>query len=494
MSAAIYFADEHLYASTLQRSLRATYVLTLVAYKYYKSPGGRALEDLHEEASEAILSMINQNKGLYIKLGQAIANQGALFPLAFQRRFTALYDSAPIDEWAQIDAVLRAHLGPDYESLVFSHIDHLPVASALIAQVHRAILRDLGLQVAVKVQHPYIAKQIGADLLVYELMSWLYAKVFDIPFNFTDYVAEQLKKEADFAFELSNSQKLDLFLKNDPSAQTLNVYIPECYPEYSSLRVFTAEWIDGMSLTDKQLLIQNKVSLALLMRQYTVIFAKQIFQYGFIHSDPHPGNMLVRFHHGKQQLVILDHGLYITLPAKFLAEYRDLWRNLLGFDLSKIEDIAGEWGIGSSELLKALVQLRPPAKTKPEDAPSSADILRNFIQDQTKFPRELIFLLRTMRMMQSLNQTMGSPVNRINLLTKVALERDGAQDSGQSLGLFSLLKVRILLFLSDVFFMYLRAKQILKGDPYGEHGEGLEDYIDKYVRENAKAMGIHLSG
>ncbi|KAM9923940.1 hypothetical protein OXX59_004872 [Metschnikowia pulcherrima] len=486
-----YLVDEYFYASVAQRSVRAVYVLSLVAWKYANGDKYATVDDLHEDCAERIFAMIRENKGLYVKLGQAIANQGALFPLAYQKRFTKLYDDAPNDTWHEIDCSLKKHLGENYETAVFEYINHSPIASASIAQVHQARLKN-GQSVAVKVQHPYIARQIHADLAVYRLMSAVYAKAFDLPLDFsTEYISAQLLKEADFTHECENSQRLKELIAADSSATALNVYVPDNFPELAASQVLVTEWIDGISLTDRQKLVDAKISLSRLMTQYTSIFAKQIFSYGFVHSDPHPGNILVRIREGKQQIVILDHGLYIELQPKFKAEYCSLWQNLLGLDSSKIGALANEWGIGSPELLESMVQLKPP-KTLAENAPSSTELLRILFKDKDKFPPDLLFLQRTMRMMQNLNQSMGSPINRINLLTKISLDSVLSKQRSWA-DTASYVTVKVTLFFSNLVFWLVRARQILLGDRYGEKGEGLEDYIDKYMRENARAFGINIA-
>lgn len=491
--ASAYLIDEYYYAAVLRRSVRAVYVLSLVAYKYSRPHDAASMEELHEEASEMLVQMIRGNKGLYIKMGQALANQGALFPLAYQKRFSKLFDDAPNDPWGALDATLRAALGPDYESRVFDHIQHEPMASALIAQVHKARLRAEDALVAVKVQHPYIPRQMTADLLVYRLMSRVYERVFDLPISFfTAYISEQLEMEADFTRELRNSGELARFISNDRSVRSLNVYVPYNYPQYSSERVLVTEWIEGVPLTDKQRLIDKGYSLDRLMRQYITIFCRQTFSYGFVHADPHPGNMLVRMSNGSQQLVILDHGLYTRLPKKFMLEYRDLWQNILGASSAKIDHVTHEWGIGSAEILKAVIQLKPPEGLTPENAPSHQELIRMFLGDERKFPQELIFLMRAMRMMQNLNQTMGSPVNRINLIVSCAM-RGAYSDCHTLRDWAQLVSAKLALLASDIVFWVFRARQILHGDRYGDKGEGIEDYINAYLQQNLKSLGIDLS-
>lgn len=497
-SVAVYLVDEYYYLSLLQRSARAVYVLLWVAYQYgVNVKNYDNIEDLHEEASERLLQMLSTNKGLYIKLGQAIANNGTVFPIAFQKRFVNLYDAAPVDPWAQIDKILKKQLGENYETNVFEKFDHTPIASASIAQVHKARLRKEQQDVAVKVQHPYIAKQINVDLAVYEGMSRVYSKLFDLPLTFfTSYVSDQLIKEADFRHESANAAKLSGFIEKDKAMQHLNIYIPKNFDDYTGDRVLITEWIDGVSLADKQKLIDAKLDITTMMTQYVNAFGRQVFNYGFCHSDPHPGNLLARMHNGKQQLVILDHGLYVALPEKFRKEYCLIWESLFQYDRKTIQNIAESWGIGNADILTTLVQMKPPSQDFLTQNMSSYDLIKSFLGDETKFPLQMLFLLRSMRMMQNLNMTMGSPVNRINMFTNCALqtlikERDF---SISNLGPWLLLiKVKISLFFSELVFWFFRIRQIITGDRYGGKGEGIEDYIDKYMRDTAKQMGIDIA-
>lgn len=492
VTAACYAIDEFYLLSLLKRSVRAISVLSWVAYKYSNITDLKEMQAFHEVAAKSIFDMLAENKGLYIKLGQAIANQGAVFPVAYQRHFVNLYDAAPVDPWHEIDKMLRKAFGQNYEQELFEYIDHAPIASALVAQVHKAKLRGTGYEVAVKVQHPYIEAQIPVDLTVYRLMSWVYSRIFDIPLTFmTRYIAQQMIKETDFRIEAENSKKLAALITNDRQTKNLDIYIPECYDDISNEKVLVTEWIEGLSLTNKQKLIDNKYSLPHLMNQYITVFARQIFEYGFVHSDPHPGNLLARKFNGRQQLVILDHGLYVTFPNKFKNQYRELWEAMFTLDMDKVNDISDNWGVGSSEFLKAMVQLKPPSNIKGK-APNPLQLMRELFSDETKFPPDLLFLMRTMRMMQNLNQTMGSPVNRVNILTKSAIYLvHQSQDFNLSNWLFAC-KTKFFIFVSDFVFWVFRARQVLMGDKYGGKGEGIEDFIEQHLRESARCIGIEI--
>lgn len=492
VTATCYAIDEFYLQSLLKRSIKAISILSWVAFKYSKITDLKEMQAFHEVAAKGIFDMLAENKGLYIKLGQAIANQGAVFPVAYQRHFVNLYDAAPVDPWHEIDRILRTALGSNYEQEVFEYIEHEPVASALVAQVHKAKLRGTGEEVAVKIQHPYIEAQIPIDLSVYRLMSWVYSKIFDIPLTFmTRYIAEQIIKETDFRIEAKNSQQLASLIAKDTTTQNLDIYIPECYEHLSNEKVLVTEWIEGLSLTNKQKLIDSKYSLPHLMHQYITVFARQIFEFGFVHSDPHPGNLLARKINGRQQLVILDHGLYVTFPNKFRNEYRELWEAMFTLDMNKVNEISDNWGVGSSEFLKAMVQLKAPSKAK-GTTPNPLQLMRELFSDETKFPPDLLFLMRTMRMIQNLNQTMGSPVNRMNILTKSAIYLVQQSRDFSIISWLSALKTNFFLLISDLVFLVFRARQVLMGDKYGGKGEGIEDFIEQHLRESARFIGIEI--
>ncbi|KAK6461569.1 putative mitochondrial chaperonin [Scheffersomyces coipomensis] len=494
----VYTVDKYVYSSLLARSIRSVYTFLWVAYEYSMNTGRyNDINELHEKSAESLLNLLMTNKGLYIKLGQAIANQGSIFPIAYQVRFERLYDNAPVESWEVIDKVLKDTYGENYETEIFDSIDHTPIASASIAQVHKGVLKDSGDAVAVKIQHSYIDKQIVIDLLVYRLIAKVYEKVFDLPLSlFTRFVSDQLIFETDFVHELENAEKLRSFINNDSSLSPYNVYIPQNYRELTTKFVLVSEWIDGFSLIDKQKLLDAKFNLSLIMKQYLTLFGRQIFKYGFIHSDPHPGNLIARFdNHNKQQLVLLDHGLYITLPETFRVEYSNLWRYLFSLDTKGIEDIGHKWGIGGTELFAALVQLRPVltnTDVEIEDHRNVNSLFQDFIGDEKKFPLQLLFLTRTMRMIQNLNQGYGSPVNRVNLLTKASIDALATEKSVRLSDYLDLLLIRFNLFFSDVIFYMIRLRQVLLGDRYGGKGKGFEDYIEVYMQNTARSLGIEM--
>lgn len=182
----VYVVDSQVYASGLGRSLRTfgTGVLVAVDYKInfraqplpiIGSDGG--IPDLHRRSAERMFDLLRHNGGLYLKIGQAIAMQSAIMPPEFQKMFSRMFDDAPQNSWEEVDKVIREDFGGRGVQEVFGVsfagdeakgvIERTARASASVAQVHWARLPD-GREVALKIQKPEIAKQIGWDLWAFK--------------------------------------------------------------------------------------------------------------------------------------------------------------------------------------------------------------------------------------------------------------------------------------------------------------------------------------
>lgn len=182
MLGALYAIDSQVYASGMGRSLRTfgTGLLVALDYKLNFRPeplpligSSGTIEDLHRRNAERLFELLRRNGGLYLKIGQAIAMQSAVLPPEFQRMFARMFDDAPSVPWEEVERVIREDFGGKSVQEVFGVsfagedgrgvMERSARASASVAQVHWARLPD-GTEVAVKIQKPEIAKQIGWDL------------------------------------------------------------------------------------------------------------------------------------------------------------------------------------------------------------------------------------------------------------------------------------------------------------------------------------------
>ena len=135
---------------------------------------------LHERVANRLRWVIDTNQGLYLKLGQALGLQAALLPKPYREAFGHVFDRAPSVSYQEVVKVFMDDLGVRPEDL-FEEFSKEPLASASIAQVHKARLKGSGTEVAVKVQKPAIRKQMEWDLFSYRSLMWLAERIFDMP-------------------------------------------------------------------------------------------------------------------------------------------------------------------------------------------------------------------------------------------------------------------------------------------------------------------------
>lgn len=304
-------------------------------------------------------NLLTSNGGLYIKIGQAFANNAALLPRPMQEKFATLFDDAPQVPYATVERVFRAEFGrpPAGPDGVFAVFEEQAAASASIAQVHRAQLKS-GEWVAVKVQKPDVSKQVEWDLGAFRAVMWIYEHwLFHLPVCFAvDFITDHLRRELDFEAEARNARRTAKFVGHEPRLAD-RVYIPRVYPELSTKKVMVAEWIDGVRLSDRrgiERLMGDDPPLPAdrfptltggsrwVMQTMVDLFSAQIFDWSWVHCDPHPGNIIVRPHpakSGQAQFVLLDHSLYVRVSPRFQQQYARLWKGLLSADFGVVKAV-----------------------------------------------------------------------------------------------------------------------------------------------------------
>eukprot|EP01124_Arcella_intermedia_P022496 TRINITY_DN3359_c0_g1_i2.p1 TRINITY_DN3359_c0_g1~~TRINITY_DN3359_c0_g1_i2.p1 ORF type:complete len:523 (-),score=132.99 TRINITY_DN3359_c0_g1_i2:80-1648(-) len=403
-------------------------------------------KEVNLRTANHLLALCLKNKGIYVKAGQQIASMNHVLPKQFTDTLAVLQDKAEPTPFAKIEkTILREYGKPSQE--IFQEIDKEPIAAASLAQVHHAYLKD-GRECAVKIQYPDMKNMFKADLFTIGWMVKLIAWSFP-NFEFTWILPEfkkALEMELDFKHEAQNAKRIaELFKQNK------QIKIPEIYWEY----------IHACKINDTSCLDQNNINkheaAALLMN----CFSEQIFVHGFVHSDPHPGNLMVRKvddkgkvienageKKGLVQLVLLDHGLYKEIPEKMRIWYCKLWRGLVLRNNDDIEKYGRKLGCGDhSHLFALLLTFRPPTNKdigldqslseKDRKAiramfSSFEDALKLVTKLMKDLPSEMLFILRTKNLLRSINKELESNVNRFAIMARTSLAgiyKKGSQDS-----------------------------------------------------------------
>jgi len=274
---------------------------------------GRPEPDLtstHERAARAVLACALDMRGVIIKVCQAVATRSDVFPRPFVEILKQLHDAVPPRGYDVVKEVVEAELGKPIDA-VFSEFEREPIASASLAQVHRARLVD-GREVAVKIQYPGLARIVDGDLenvrracRVYEYFDPQPIELLPLLTEITEHVAMEL----DFLHEADNADRVrEIFPPGD------GVVVPEMYREWSSQRVLTMQLVEGMKITDKASLEAAGLDPSLVVQDLMQIFVRMIFAAGFFQADPHPGNIMVR---PDRDIIVLDYGLSKSLPEGF---------------------------------------------------------------------------------------------------------------------------------------------------------------------------------
>ena len=268
----------------------------------------------------------------FIKIGQLLSTRADLLPLPYMEALARLQDKVEPFPFLEVEKIVGAELGVRL-SKAFSEFDPEPVAAASLGQVHRAALRD-GRRVAVKVQRPGIREQIVKDL---EALAEIAAFADQHTqagrrFGFANMLEEfrkTLMRELDYRMEARN---LEILSNNLRAFDRIVVPLP--VEDYTTSRVLTIDYIRGEKITKLSPLVRTEVDGEELAEQLFRAYLQQILVDGFVHADPHPGNVFLT---DDNRIALLDLGMVARIPPGMQEK---LLRLLLAVSEGRAEDAA----------------------------------------------------------------------------------------------------------------------------------------------------------
>ena len=292
--------------------------------KYYQ----KRLSKVEFQNANDLKNGILELQGLFIKFGQLLSIMSNVMPKAYGELLESLQDHAPESPFENTKQILEEDLGESLENL-FQEIPETPIASASIGQVYKATLKS-GEKVAVKVQHKNIETLAKADLEIIKKM--LKRVSFFIKVNGMDFVYEQISKmiidELDFSKELAS-----MHIISDNLKETEGVKVPKVFTEFSSQRVLTTSFEEGVKITNVEQLNNWNLDGEDISKRLILAFCKMILEDGFYHADPHPGNILVN---EKGEIILLDFGAMAVLSDKMRKEIPVLLQGALSQNYDKV--------------------------------------------------------------------------------------------------------------------------------------------------------------
>lgn len=241
--------------------------------------------------AERIRMAIEELGPTYIKLGQVLSTRPDLVSVEFVNEFAKLQDRVPAFSTEAVERSIELELGKPIEAL-FENFDREPLASASIGQVHRARLHN-GDEVAIKVQRPSIEQVVDIDLEIMLHLATLAENhieelSFHRPVKIVEEFAQTIEREMDYTVEAASMERVSGQFLSDAT-----IYVPKVYRDYSTRRILTTEYIEGIKVSEIDALCEAGYDCPKITDRGADVLLNQIFIFGFFHADPHPGNLFV---------------------------------------------------------------------------------------------------------------------------------------------------------------------------------------------------------
>ncbi|GAA4896430.1 AarF/UbiB family protein [Flaviramulus aquimarinus] len=313
--------------SKIQRATKLVATGAKVGVNYIKYYGDKmvnpetdAKERLNKNNATDIYDGLKQLKGSALKVAQMLSMEKSILPQAYVEQFSLAQFSVPPLSPPLVIKTFKKYFGKHPNDL-FDTFNATSVNAASIGQVHLA--EKNGKQLAVKIQYPGVAESIASDLAMVKpiAMSMFNIKGKDSDKYFKE-VENKLVEETNYVLEMKQSKDIAL-----ACSHISNLLFPEYYPELSSERIITMDYMKGEHLSEFTAYNTNQDTSNKLGQALWDFYMYQIHNLKKVHADPHPGNFLVN---KKGELIALDFGCMKTIPMEFYTPY---------FELAKSENI-----------------------------------------------------------------------------------------------------------------------------------------------------------
>lgn len=413
-------------AGSCIRFTRSLKIGVTISMDYLIAPlMGYTETEIHRRSADRIVQGCLQNGGIYIKLGQGLAAINHILPKEYIESLSILQDKCLTRDKDEMEEIFLQDFGKKPEEML-REIEPEPVAAASLAQVYKGVTLN-GDKVAIKVQYIDLQDRFTSDLkaIVYLLkaVTIIHPK-FDLHWVL-DEVIDTLHMELDFQNEGRNGEKCAKDLKRFEY-----VYVPKVYWNLSSKRILTTEWIDGIKITDVEGIKAQGLNISDVDKKLVTLMAEQIFHTGFIHADPHPGNVLVRKgKDGKAQIVLLDHGLYEHMTEKVRHTLCNLWESMVLRDENSLKILANDLNVKDYiVLVEILCQAPYKISFASLDNMTLEDYMRKRVKERfdkitaalQSMPKCMMLIIRNLNIIRAIIKDHGDIINRYRIMARIA--------------------------------------------------------------------------
>ncbi|CAF0730942.1 unnamed protein product [Brachionus calyciflorus] len=457
------------------------------------------IKECHQRAADRLVDICIKNGGLYVKLGQGLSTMNHILPKEFYTTMRKLQSEALRSKGTDIDELFKEEFNK-LPNEIFKEFDYKPLAAASLAQVHKAVDFD-GNEIAVKLQYIDLQDRFVGDVFtcraILEMIGILFEK-----FNFSwvlDELKDTLAKELDFINEANNSKRCFEDLKN-----LKFVHVPKVFDYLTTSKILCMEFINGVKISEVDEIKKMGLNLKEVDEKLVKMFAKQIFHTGFVHADPHHGNIYVRKKAGTKneaEIVLLDHGLYDTINESDRKNLCKLWKYIILKDENKMRYYSSQLKVDEKYFMifSGFIAMRPlhrpihdkfifnsdwvKMSEKEREAaikegkfrlpsvkefksmskeelkewrekfrPFIEELKENILHVFQQFPKGLLLVFRNLNTVRSIIHDHGNLVDRHTIMARVAIS--GAYRDQMKLGLQSKIKAWFEIKAFDLILAY----------------------------------------
>jgi predicted unusual protein kinase regulating ubiquinone biosynthesis (AarF/ABC1/UbiB family) len=372
-------------------------------------------------------------RGLILKGCQFLGARGDVLPREYVQVLSRLQDRVPPRSFRVARTTVERELGRELSEL-FDEFSSQPIASASLAQVHEARLKN-GQRVAVKIQYPEIESLVHGDLanlrLLFRTVGWV-ERDFDL-MPLIDELTTNVPRELDFVNEGRNAQTVAAFFKGSEE-----VSVPRIHWPFTTRRVLVMDYVDGIKISDVRRLRSAGIDTGRVAQILVEAYCEQILGRGFFHADPHPGNILVQPGvSGRPRLVFLDFGLTKRFPTHFRGGVVAFAGALLRGDVGAMADALLELGFETrdgrpeslGEIARLVLDLAIEFQKRSYLNRDIGEQVRRELSDQirknpiVRVPDHIVLLGRVLGLLSGASRALDSKVDLVRTVLPYALRR-----------------------------------------------------------------------
>ncbi|MEI6530638.1 MAG: AarF/UbiB family protein [bacterium] len=363
--------------------------------------------------------MLEELGPTFIKFGQILSTRPDLVPIDICKELSKLQDDVPPFPFAEVKIIIEGEFAKPLGEM-FRHLSEKPRAAASLSQAHNGLLKT-GEKVVVKVRRPHIERIIEQDLDILLQLARLAERHLEElrPYNPVMIVGEfsdSIRRELDFTIEANNTNRMHQLFEGDET-----VHIPYVFPQASGKRVLTLERIEGCKITDLPYLEKAGLDPKELAVRGGNAFLKQIFEHGFFHADPHPGNL---FAMEGNVVGFIDFGMVGRLREQTKAQIAEILLALTMRDIPRLIEACLSLGAADehTDMVKLELDLaefvdRYYVSTLQEFKLAAAlrDLVEIVARDHLRMPQEFTLLAKTLVTIEGVGEALDPHFDMVGL-------------------------------------------------------------------------------